>query len=159
MTPKKRFSCRLELQLVRDDSVGFVEKYSGSQDVADSFKWLANKPQEEVWAVYMTPMNRVIGYRMVSRGSSRESFCEPADFLKPALLCSAARVVLVHNHPSEDPSPSTDDLLTTERSKLACDIVGIEFLDHIIVSASGFISIRAMAPKIWDEKGGLNDSK
>jgi DNA repair protein RadC len=156
---KEKFSCRLELQLVRDDSVGFIEEYSGSQDVADSFKWLTNKPQEEVWAVYMTTMNRVIGYRMVSRGSDRQSFCEPADFLKPALLCSAAKVALIHNHPSDDPIPSDDDILTTERSKLACDIMGIEFLDHIVVSASGFVSIRAMEPKIWGEEGELDDGE
>ena len=61
----------------------------------------------------------------------------------PAILHSAASVVLVHNHPSGDPEPSDEDLSITRRLKQVGELVGIDVLDHVIVAERGVVSLRA----------------
>jgi len=62
---------------------------------------------------------------------------------KPALLASAASIVLVHNHPSGDAEPSDEDLAITKRLTEAGELLGIGVLDHVIVASRGVVSLRA----------------
>jgi DNA repair protein RadC len=64
----------------------------------------------------------------------------PREVLKPAILLSAAGIVVLHNHPSGDPSPSQEDRDCTERLVAACRVVGISLLDHVIIGESNFFS-------------------
>jgi DNA repair protein RadC len=79
----------------------------------------------------------------VSIGSLNASIVHPREVFLPAILHSAASVVLVHNHPSGDPEPSEEDLSITRRLVEVGDLVGIGVLDHVIVGARGLVSFRA----------------
>ena len=79
----------------------------------------------------------------VSIGSLNASIVHPREVFLPAILHSAASVVLVHNHPSGDPEPSEEDLSITRRLVEVGQLVGIEVLDHVIVGARGVVSLRA----------------
>ena len=76
-----------------------------------------------------------IRQEQISHGSVNESMAYPRDILRPALVHAAWGFILVHNHPSGDPSPSDADFRMTRRVREASEIVGIKFLDHVIIGA------------------------
>jgi DNA repair protein RadC len=77
--------------------------------------------------------NVVIGMDIVSVGSLSASIAHPREIFKSAILKNAAAVILAHNHPSGDSSPSQDDVQLTERISQAGKILGIKLLDHVIL--------------------------
>jgi DNA repair protein RadC len=74
-------------------------------------------------------------------GTVDANIIHPREVFRPALSCSAAAVILVHNHPSGVLKASTEDVLVTRQIRDAGTLLGIELVDHIIVSREGFISI------------------
>lgn len=78
----------------------------------------------------------------VFKGALNESVCHPREILRKAIVHNAQAFVLVHNHPSGDPSPSDSDLRMTRRIRESADILKIEFCDHIIIGAPGGIRSR-----------------
>ena len=81
--------------------------------------------------------NRLIVDHEVSVGTIDATVVHPREVFKPAIGCSAASVIVVHNHPSGDPQPSAADIRLTRRLHAAGDVLGIPLLDHVIVSATG----------------------
>ena len=85
---------------------------------------------------------KILEKREVFKGSLAMSVVHPREVFKNAIKNSAASIVCVHNHPSGDPTPSIEDLLTTINLIEVGDVVGIEMLDHIVVAKEGYVSIR-----------------
>jgi DNA repair protein RadC len=85
---------------------------------------------------------RVIGYHELSRGILDSTLVHPREVFKAALLANAATLVLAHNHPSGDPTPSFDDVQLTCRLVQAGQIVGVEVADHIVVGDGRWVSFR-----------------
>jgi DNA repair protein RadC len=81
--------------------------------------------------------NRVIGVKEVYRGTLDRAMVEPRNILRDALLMGAAGIIISHNHPSGDPTPSREDREFTRRLNQACEAVGIKLLDHIIIGQGG----------------------
>jgi len=80
--------------------------------------------------------NRIICLEIVSIGTLNQAIVTPRDTFKTALLSNAAAIILVHNHPTGDPTPSAEDLEVTRRLREAGELLGIKVLDHIIVGDS-----------------------
>jgi DNA repair protein RadC len=93
--------------------------------------------REHFWALALNTKNRLIRTVEVSIGSLNASVVHPRELFKEAVRLSAASVVIVHNHPSGDPSPSGADIQLTRRLTKAGDVLGIEVLDHVIVGDGG----------------------
>jgi DNA repair proteins len=66
----------------------------------------------------------------------------PREVFKPAILANAAGIILLHNHPSGDPSPSQDDLLLTSRLREAGEVLGIQVVDHVILGYATYASLK-----------------
>ncbi len=98
--------------------------------------------RESVWVLLLDIRRRWMGERLVSVGSLSTSVIHPREVFRPAVGLSASAIVLVHNHPSGDPSPSLEDHQVTARLAEAGAVLGIEFLDHVIVAAEGYRSFR-----------------
>ncbi len=79
---------------------------------------------------------------LVSKGTLTASLVHPREVFRPALREAAASIVLVHNHPSGDPTPSAEDLAVTERLVRAGEILGVGVLDHVVVAEQGYRSLR-----------------
>jgi DNA repair protein RadC len=79
---------------------------------------------------------------MISQGTLTASLVHPREVFRPALRDAAAALVLVHNHPSGDPTPSAEDREVTARLASAGEILGVRVLDHIVVAERGFCSLR-----------------
>jgi DNA repair protein RadC len=101
--------------------------------------------REHFRVVILNTKNQVLAVETVSVGSLNSSLVHPREVFKPALLKSAAAVILLHNHPSGDATPSGEDLEITRRLAEAGKLIGIEVLDHIIIGDHVFTSLKERA--------------
>jgi len=100
-----------------------------------------DRRKEYFMALLLDGKNRIIKEVQVSEGSLTQSIVHPREVFNPAVRESAAAVILVHNHPSGDPTPSREDLEITRRLREAGDVMGIAVLDHIIIGDGRFTSL------------------
>jgi DNA repair protein RadC len=98
--------------------------------------------QEHLILFTLNARHRVIGCHTVSIGTATASLVHPREVFRPALADNAAAVILAHNHPSGDTTPSPADRDVTQMIGKAGTLLGIELLDHLIVGADGFTSLR-----------------
>lgn len=87
--------------------------------------------------------NHVIGKETISIGTLNASMVHPRELFKQAIRRSAAAVILVHNHPSGDPTPSKEDISLTKRLIEAGEIIGIDVLDHLVLGFDRFVSLKS----------------
>lgn len=113
-----------------------------TQDVIHQVKDIAHKQQEHLVVLYLNARQELIANHTVSLGRLNMLQVEPRDILRPAFSTPCQTIILVHNHPSGDPSPSEDDVRFTVRIAKATDIMGIEVKDHVIVSPTKYFSFR-----------------
>ncbi|ASD19941.1 TPA: DNA repair protein RadC [Pseudomonas aeruginosa] len=110
--------------------------------VAEHLQVLLQDHEHEVFALLLLDgKHRVIGFRELFRGTLDGASVYPREVLKTVLEHNAAGVILVHNHPSGDPTPSQADHRLTNTLKTALELVGTRTLDHIVVGREGFISL------------------
>lgn len=111
------------------------------KQVADLLKaHMANLDHEELWGIFLTQNCRLIASEMLTMGSLTATIIDPRTVLRHALMNNAVHVIICHNHPSDDPRPSRQDIDQTKRIKTACDIMGVSLVDHIILSENAFYS-------------------
>jgi DNA repair protein RadC len=103
---------------------------------------LENSRKEIFLALYLDTAHRVVHSETVSLGTLDSSLVHPREVFHPAVECTAAAVVVVHNHPSGETNPSHEDIELTRRLLEAGRIMGIELLDHVIVTRKGFFSFK-----------------
>ncbi len=105
--------------------------------VALCWPQLRGAEREHFWSLALNTKNRLVRMVEISVGSLNASIVHPRELFKEAVRCSAASVVVVHNHPSGDPTPSGADIQLTRRLVRAGDVLGIEVLDHVIIGDGG----------------------
>lgn len=135
-----------KVSLVRDPSLRTeIRPIIGSSE--DSYRilkdWFLDNDREEFVVLMLNAKNRVIGINSVSTGTLTSSVVHPREVFKPLILHNAAAVILAHNHPSGDPTPSREDVAITERLKIAGENMGITVHDHIIVGDGRYVSMRS----------------
>jgi DNA repair protein RadC len=115
----------------------------GPEDVLSVVRDLPRARKEHFVVLLLNARHEFQSRETISIGSLNASIVHPREVFQPAILHSAASVVLVHNHPSGDPEPSEEDLSITRRLVEVGDLVGIAVLDHVIVATRGVVSLRA----------------
>lgn len=103
---------------------------------------LRHAHQERFFAVLLDGRHRVLGHEVVSQGTLTASLVHPREVFRPALRACAAALILVHNHPSGDPTPSAEDRDVTSRLARAGEILGVRVVDHVVVAERGYCSLR-----------------
>ncbi len=103
---------------------------------------MANLPQEQLRVVLLDRRSRLIDAPLVYQGGQSEIAVRLADCFRQAVTHGAAAIVMVHCHPSGDPSPSPDDVQLTHEAGRAGQLLGIDVLDHVILARDGFASLR-----------------
>lgn len=98
--------------------------------------------QEVLKVILLNTKNIVIGTRDVFKGSLNTSIVHPREIFKQAINKNSASIIICHNHPSGDPTPSQEDINITLRIKECGNIIGIQLLDHIIIGKNKFISLK-----------------
>jgi DNA repair protein RadC len=143
----KRIQVSFERVVLVKEKVGRYElprAILDPQDAYNAIKTITNVQEEaqEVFGVLiLNTKNKIVAVHEVSRGTLNSSLIHPREVFKPAVLHNAATIICFHNHPSGDPKPSEEDIEVTKRLVEAGKILGIEVLDHIIVSDEGYTSL------------------
>lgn len=144
---KTKFN-KSKLCVINEESCDEYAKYSSlssPESVADLVNTLYNLcdlTEEYVYMLAVNSKNLPVGVFEVSHGTVDCSVVAPREIFMRALLCGAAKIILVHNHPSGNTHPSNEDIKLTERIKQAGDIMGIKLLDHIIVGEDELFSFQ-----------------
>lgn len=112
-----------------------------AKDVHSYTKGMEDLPKEHLRGIYLNSHYKVIHDEVISIGTIDANIIHPREVFKPALEYSAAAIILVHNHPSGVLLPSADDVAVTKQLIEAGKLLGIELIDHVIVSRNGFRSI------------------
>jgi len=104
--------------------------------------YVADADREHFYGVYLSTKNHVLAVELVSLGTLTASIVHPREVYKPAFLHSAASLLVAHNHPSGDPTPSPEDQEFTRRLAQAGELLGIRLLDHLILGDDTYVSLR-----------------
>lgn len=119
------------------------QSFHDPREIADYYmEDLRHQQQEQIVVMLLNTKNVLIRDCFLSKGTVNASVISPREILIEALRYGAVSMVLVHNHPSGDSTPSRQDLLLTERVKEAGTIIGISLLDHVIIGDNEYISFR-----------------
>ena len=118
------------------------------KDVWDELKDIRDHKKEHFVIFFLDSRNQEIKREIVSVGSLNTNLVHPREVFEPAVRHLAAQVIIAHNHPAGDPSPSQEDSDITKQLVNAGKILGIEIIDHVIVTKDGFLSMK--------QKGILN---
>lgn len=125
------------------------EKYAGilkvtsPKDIASYFMEQMRHSKQECFIVaLLDAKNKMIDHKTIFVGSLTSSIVHPREVYKLAIQKSANSILVLHNHPSGDPSPSKEDILITGRLQKAGDLIGIILIDHIIIGDNKYISLK-----------------
>ena len=135
----RKFISTFRVTLVRDRSVSFEQcRLSNSAQAQPIIRKLIEEhgqsDREQFCILLLNAKNEMIGLNIVSTGTVTSAQVCPREVLKPAIIASASAILISHNHPSGDVSPSPEDLALTEKIVQAANIIGIQAHEHLIIS-------------------------
>ncbi len=116
--------------------------YLAPKDVWKSLQDIRSNKKEYTVIFYLNSRHQEITRETIAIGTLTESLVHPREVFEPAIRHNAAQIIIAHNHPSDDPNPSEEDLALTARLVYAGQILGIDVLDHIIVTKKEYVSLR-----------------
>lgn len=109
-------------------------KINGMDDVVNAVKpMIADENKEFFVALYLNTKNGIIRQEVISVGSLNANIVHPREVFRTACMVSASSIIVAHNHPSGDPTPSREDIEITKKLAEAGKMMGIELLDHVII--------------------------
>ena len=136
----------LRIALVREPGVTLAERPSlrtPAEAARILAEYIGETDRERFVIALLTVRHRLIGLHTVSVGCLTSSLVHPRECFKPAILASAAAMVVCHPHPSGDPEPSPEDVALTRRLVSAGQLLGIEVLDHLVLGEAGcYVSLK-----------------
>ena len=151
--PPEKWSFRVDLPLVREslrDETGSAVRARTPADISALCADLRQSAQEAFIVIDLNAKNNVIDKRLITLGLLDASLVHPREVFRGAIVNNAAAVVVVHNHPSGDPTPSAEDVRITRQLVEAGRILSLRVLDHVVIGrpdatgpgAPGFLSLR-----------------
>ena len=122
-----------------EETLCFTDPQTVAQYYMEDFR---HSLQEQMAVMMLNTKGRLLGEQLISKGTVNASLITPREIFIQALHHHAVGILLVHNHPSGDPTPSREDIRITERIQQAGALIGIELLDHVIIGDKKYISFR-----------------
>lgn len=141
LTEGQRVTLDKEFSINRPDLTSVIKSPNDVYEVARDGLRMHEESEEYLYMICMNTKNKIIGVFEVSHGNVNSSIFGVREILQKALLANAVSIIMIHNHPSGDPSPSREDIKVTERLAEAAKLVGIQLLDHIIVGEK-YVSLK-----------------
>lgn len=140
---------QIRLALVQEGPAEESAPIRRPEDLDRFVEPLKHYSEEYFVAFHLNVKHHVIGYHEVSHGTLSESVVHPREVFKAALLSNAYAVILAHNHPGGSLTASPEDLQTTSTLVRAGKLLGVQVVDHVIVSSAGIASIRASHDELF----------
>lgn len=114
---------------------------SHSSDAASLLKdHMADLDHEELWGVFLNGQRSIIATEMLTKGTLKTTPIDARTVVKRALLNNAVGVILIHNHPSGSPRPSRADIRETSQVQMACNMMDISLIDHLVLADGSYYS-------------------
>ncbi len=146
--PAQRAAIRACLELGRRVAARRLAPGTPLRGPADVYRHfhpsLRHASHERFLVLLLDGRHRVMRHELVSQGTLTASLVHPREVFRPALREAAAAIVLVHNHPSGDPTPSPEDREVTTRLARAGELLGVWVVDHVVVAERGYASLREL---------------
>lgn len=140
----KAVSLKASIELgkrVSNVEINNLMKLNNADIIHDTFKSLfIGLKQEKLLAIYLDNKKRLINYKVITIGTKDQTMFHPRDIIYNAIKCNASGVIIMHNHPSNDITPSNADIEMTNILVSSCNIVGIPLLDHLITNTKSYYS-------------------
>lgn len=140
----KAVSLKASIELgkrVTNIEINNLMKLNNADIIHDTFKSLfVGLKQEKLLAIYLDNKKRLINYKIITIGTKDQTMFHPRDIIYNAIKCNASGIVIMHNHPSLDITPSNADIEMTNILINSCNIVGIPLLDHLITNTKNYYS-------------------
>lgn len=137
---ERRTWCRVRLSLVRERADRPYTLRHGGDVVELLRQFLGDDPRERFAVVYLDGRHRPIAIHDAHVGTAGASPVHPREVFGPAVQLAASAIVVAHNHPSGDPTPSREDRLVTDRLRQCGELLGIEVLDHLVLGDEKYFS-------------------
>lgn len=131
---------QLSTDLLKPDEDDFY--VNTPNDAYDYLKSMSLNSEENLVVLCLNTKNKIIYTTLGSKGTLNSSLVHPREIFTEAIKVRAATIIIGHNHPSGDPSPSSEDISITARLKECGKIIGIDLLDHIIIGNGRFVSLK-----------------
>lgn len=134
----------VSIKMVKENSILYPErKITKPEDAYELLKsFLENEDREKLIVCCLDIKNQPTCINIVSVGTLNSSLVHPREVYKPAILSNAASIIIAHNHPSGDVTPSEEDKNITVRIKEAGKFLGIELIDHLIIGNEKYTSLK-----------------
>ena len=145
--------CRVRLSLIRERADRPYAVRAPGDVVGLLNAFMREDPRDRFVAVYLDNRHRPMAVHEVSVGTCDSCPVHPREVYCPAVALACSAIVVAHNHPSGDPTPSPEDRLVTERLRRAGELLGIELLDHIVLGEDRVYSFAAGAFEPCDAGG------
>ncbi|MCC6711119.1 MAG: DNA repair protein RadC [Candidatus Pacebacteria bacterium] len=130
------------LELGRRNTLPTTDKITSPQSVLPYLRTIRHKKKEFALCLYLNALSEIIHSEIIALGGLNYILLEPRDILFPAVHLPATSFILAHNHPSNNPEPSLADKKTTQKLVEAGNLLGIELLDHLIVTKQAYFSFK-----------------
>ena len=131
----------VKVSLVREGASYATPPIMNAAGVWQRFPDAATWPREHFLVLHLDGKNRLLGIEETSVGTATAALVHPREVFLGAILANAASVILAHNHPSGDPTPSAEDAALTARLRQAGELLGVRVLDHVVLGAGRFVSM------------------
>lgn len=130
--------------MLRESSIMYdIRKIQVPKDAVElGKKFLEESDREQLLVCCLDAKNQPTAINVVSVGNLNNSLIHPREVFKPAILSNSASIILFHNHPTGDPTPSKEDTNITERLKECGTILGIKLIEHIIIGDNSYYSLK-----------------
>lgn len=149
---------------VKEERIEYGSKILSTSDAVRACIEILDLRSEVVETMNLIALDvrkNICGMSTISRGVSTTTYASPKEIFRDALLHNAESIILVHNHPSGDPTPSAEDISVTKQLRLAGKLLFINLEDHIVVGGGTgefkFTSIRNTNPEIWSNRAPVNN--
>lgn len=139
-----------KLMMVKEKSVRYeledrlISRPENAVNLINAICNLNQCSEEYFYMICLNVKNRVIGVHLISKGTLDTTIVHPREIFKTAILNNASSIMLIHNHPSGNATPSTEDIKMTQRIQQSCEIIGIDLMDHLIVADDSYASFKEL---------------
>lgn len=133
-----------KLLLIKEQEFEYNKKICSTLELVEFVRnvlKINNEPQEVLYLLSLNNKNQLVSFIELARGGLNMCKISQNEIFKSVLLSNSNRFIIIHNHPSGDPTPSKNDIEVTKDILKSCEIMGIELLDHLIIGDNEYQSI------------------
>jgi len=133
-----------KLLLVKEQEFKYKQKICSTLHLVEFVRNVLkvnNEPQEVLYLLSLNSKNQLVSFTELARGSTNACYISQNEIFKNVLLSNSNKFILLHNHPTGDPTPSSNDIKFTKDLLKSCKIMGFDFLDHLVIGDNEYQSI------------------